>query len=227
MLEQTKALVFDAYGTLLNLVSIEKILQPYFGEKAPEIGSLWRAKQLEYTWLRQIMGRYCPFSEITQDALRYSLEKMGIKDRNTLSATLIGAYQRVEAFAEVEETLKQLGEKYLLATLSNADLDMLLPALAHNHIDRYFDYILSADSIKQFKPRAEVYQIALDALGQPREVITFVSSNAWDIAGAHHFGFRTCWVNRSGAPLDDLDAEANSIIGHLDALAPNKPFIAT
>lgn len=211
-----KALVFDAYGTLFDVHSVVQRCEAFFPGKGTALSLAWRGKQLEYTWLRSLMGRYKPFSAVTRDALAYSCEAMGLPLGAEQMEALMGEYLMLAPYPDVEGSLKRLAGRKL-AILSNGSPDMLEPVVAHAGLS--FDAILSVDELRVFKPAPAVYQLAVDRLGVRREDIGFVSSNCWDALGAKAFGFTVHWINRSGAPVDRLGFTPDSVIGSLKDLA--------
>jgi 2-haloacid dehalogenase len=210
------ALVFDAYGTLFDVASVERAAAKVVDD-APGFTALWRAKQLEYTFLRTLMDRYAPFDHVTADALDYALARFGVDLDPHERDRLLAAWQHVEPFPDAEDTLRELAH-YRRAILSNGTRSMLQAALDQSGLDAHIEAIISVDELGVFKPRREVYALAARTLGcQPHE-IEFVSANGWDIAGAGVFGFRTCWINRSELPVERLGVEPNAILPSLAAL---------
>ncbi|MBV9192005.1 MAG: haloacid dehalogenase type II [Betaproteobacteria bacterium] len=193
------ALVFDAYGTLYDVHSVIRRCETCFPGKGTQLSQLWRAKQLEYTWQRSLMQRYVPFSQVTREALTYSCAALGLSHREHEEA-LMAEYLHLAPFPEVPAALERL--KMKRAILSNGSPDLLDP-LVHNSGFK-FDAVLSVDELKIFKPAPQVYELAVKRLNVPKARIGFVSSNCWDALGAKSFGFRVYWINRSGAPLDQL-----------------------
>ena len=217
-LRQLKAIVFDAYGTLFNISSLDDRLDHYYGKKSKDIARLWRHKQLEYTWLRSLMGRYEPFSKVTGDALQHACRRYAVEFTRDILDDMMLRYQVVAAYPEVQEALDQLRRKHRLAVLSNADYKMLKSAVDHNSLDHIFDRIISVDVISQFKPMPSVYQLAISGLEIDKEYIAFVSTNTWDVAGAKSFGFKTIWLNRNNSLIENLDLEPDWTIESLQEL---------
>jgi len=191
-----KACVFDAYGTLFDVHSAVGRHRARLGENAAAVSTLWRTKQLEYTWLRSLMQRHADFWQVTADALDYALDSFGVND-SALRDDLLNAYLRLDCYPEVIEvlsTLKQAGMR--LAILSNGSPRMLEAGAAGNGLDDLLDANLSVEAVGIFKPDPRVYQLAVDQLNVAPEQISFQSSNAWDAAGAASFGFKVAWINR-------------------------------
>ena len=203
-IKQVQNTVFDAYGTLFDVHSAVSRHQSRLGEKAQAVSALWRAKQLEYTWLRSLMKHYVDFWQVTQDALDYALDSYKI-DNESLRRDLLNAYYKLDCYPEVPETLRNLKELGLgTAILSNGTPKMLEAVVSNNHLEDVLDSIFSVDSIEIYKPAPQVYKLATDQLGSTPEEILFFSSNAWDVAGAATFGFQVVWVNRFGQAPEHL-----------------------
>ena len=211
------AIVFDAYGTLFDVHSVIAACERLWPGKGEQLSRAWRAKQLEYTWLRSLMGRYADFSRITEDALVHAGAGLGLALSAAQVARLMDAYLHLAPYPDARNSLPELAGRKL-AILSNGSPGMLAALVRNAGMDATFAAIISVDSLKTYKPAPAVYQLAVDALGVARENIGFVSSNCWDACGAKAFGFRVFWINRTGAPLDALDAVPDHVIHSLDEL---------
>lgn len=199
-----QAIVFDAYGTLFNPSGMQQRLETHFGPKAEEIGPLWRRKQLEYTWLRGMMGSYLPFSRITRDALQFACEVHDVDLDPPVADDLMEHYEYLPLYPEVPEALAALSERFRLAILTNADPYLLDQATAYNQIEPFFEQRLSVDQVKRFKPHPSVYELPGRHLGLHGRSLLFVSGNGWDAAGAKSAGLNVAWVRRQAEPFDRL-----------------------
>lgn len=214
-LKNIRACVFDAYGTLYDFNSAPERCRDALGDKTDRLSVEWRTKQLQYTWLRSMMGRYAPFWTVTGDALDFAMDTLSIDDP-ALRDRLMALYMTLDAFPEVTDVLTSLKKAGLkLAILSNGSPDMLDAAARHTGCDQILDASISVDELGVYKPDPRVYQLAVDRLGIPREEIAFQSSNAWDAAGAASFGFQVAWINRYGQRRERLPAEPDREISSL------------
>jgi 2-haloacid dehalogenase len=213
------ALVFDAYGTLFDVHSVIALCETLWPGRGAELSRLWRTKQLEYTWLRSLMGRYEDFARITEAALRHACAALALPCDDAKSARLLQAYGHLATFPEVPDALRRLGG-IRLAILSNGSPGMLREVVANSGLGDLILDVLSVDELGIYKPAPQVYRLAVDRLGAPAPAIGFVSSNGWDAAGAKSFGFRTFWVNRAGAPRDGLGFAPDHQLGSLAELPP-------
>lgn len=205
MLTGIRACVFDAYGTLFDFASAAAGCADVLGEKAGPLTTLWRDKQLQYSWLRGLQGRYVPFWEVTGDALDFALETLGLPADGPLRERLMDLYRTLGTFPEVPGVLRALREAgFATAILSNGSPDMLASAVEGAGLARAFDAVISVDEVGSFKPDQRVYQRAVDRLGVPAESIAFQSSNAWDAHAASAFGMRVVWCNRYGQRRERL-----------------------
>lgn len=211
------AVVFDAYGTLLDVHSIIALCEKLFPEKGTALSQLWRAKQLEYSWLRSLMGRYADFAHITADALRHACRALDLKLEASHVLQLMDAYDRLAPFPDALEVMPQL-TRYKRAILSNGSPAMLRAAVKHSGLDAHLDAVLSVDELRVYKPDPRVYQLAVDRLGVKKTNIGFVTSNYWDMSGAKSFGFNVLWINRHGAPADMLDVAPDAVLRSLTEL---------
>ncbi len=215
-----RACVFDAYGTLFDYASAAARCRDALGDQATALTSLWREKQLQYTWLRSLQGRYASFRQITEDALEFSLEALGLADA-ALQIRLMNLYVALECFPEVRAMLARLRAAGLkTAILSNGSPDMLASTLAHTKLAALFDAVLSVEEVGVYKPHPKVYQLAVERLGVPREAISFQSSNGWDAYAASAFGLRTVWCNRYGQKAERLPGTPDFQVRSLAELPP-------
>lgn len=213
------ACVFDAYGTLFDVHASARHRQAELGPKAGSVSQLWRAKQLEYSWLSTIMGRYRDFWQLTGDALDYALEYHGI-DSPQLRAGLLDAYLHLDPYPEVRATLTELNRSGIAcAILSNGSPMMLDAAVRSAGVSDLLSLVISVDELRRFKPDPSVYRLAADRLGIAPPSILFLSSNAWDAVGAASFGFEVAWVNRNGQPAERLPHQPHHQIPDLASVA--------
>lgn len=216
--ENIKACVFDAYGTLFDVHSAVGRHKARIGERADAVSAMWRTKQLEYTWLRSLMGRHADFWQLTGDALDYALDAHDIDDRE-LREALMNAYLSLDAYPEVRDVLRKLKDAgFRTAILSNGSPKMLDAAVDGAGIRDLLDANLSIEEVGIYKPDPRVYQLAVDRLGVEARQVSFQSSNAWDAVGAATFGFRVAWVNRFGQRRERLTADPEAEIRDLEQL---------
>ncbi|HWJ96066.1 MAG TPA: haloacid dehalogenase type II [Telluria sp.] len=200
-----QAILFDAYGTLFDVYSIGRLADKLFPGQGDALAALWRAKQIEYTQLRTLCSTYKPFWEVTQDALVFSCKKLGLDLTLDAQQALMSEYAKLPPFPESVVVLEQLRERGLrLAVLSNGNSQMLEAVVKAAGMQALFSHVLSVDSVQKYKTAPEAYQIGTDMLGTGAKNILFVSSNGWDVCGATWFGYKTFWVNRAGAPMEEL-----------------------
>jgi len=207
-LPQPEAVLFDAYGTLFDVYSVGLAAEQLFAGRGDALALLWRDKQIEYTRLCSMSGRYRPFWDLTRAALRFAALRLGLALDHAAEDRLMNQYRHLSAFPENREVLQTLQARGIRAgILSNGDPEMLAVAIKSAGFQDLINPVLSAHTVRKFKTDAAVYQLGPDALGLPAKKILFVSSNGWDAIGATWFGFCTLWVNRAGAPLEQLDTE--------------------
>jgi 2-haloacid dehalogenase len=224
MSREISALVFDAYGTLFDVHSVTRAAEALFPGHGAKLSATWRGKQLEYTWLRSLMGGYEDFNRVTRSSLEWTLESMGLEASDQALRSLMDEYRRLAMFPEVPATLDALSRERPLAILSNGHPEMLEAVVKHNQLEfRFRGGVISVHAARAFKPEPKVYRLVEDRLGVPRSMIGFVSSNGWDAAGAKAFGFRTFWVNRSGAPVERLGVRPDEVVRDLAGIAERLP----
>jgi 2-haloacid dehalogenase len=214
---QVTGLLFDAYGTLFDVHSVVEAGRALTGDPL-QLSTLWRQKQLEYTWLRSLMGRYQDFWAVTESALAFACRRLGLPADAAARERLMAAYLTLAAFPEVPRVLARLRD-LPCAILSNGAPRMLDAVVAHNRLDALFRAVISVDEVRTFKPHPAVYALGAARLGLARDAIGFVSANGWDVAGAKAFGFRAVWVNRQGSPPEELDVAPDLEVPDLEALA--------
>ena len=217
-LSDTAACVFDAYGTLFDFLSASKRCRDALGDKADALGQLWRTRQLEYSWLRSLMGTHADFWQVTGEALDFAMASLGIENA-ALRERLMDLFLNIEAFPDARSVLEALQRaKRPTAILSNGSPAMLKAAVKSAGVEALLDDVLSIEDAGIYKPHRNVYELVTRRLNLPAERICFVSSNGWDAAGAAHFGFRAVWANRAGAPRERLPGTLAAEIPTLEAL---------
>jgi 2-haloacid dehalogenase len=201
---QVDAVLFDAYGTLFDVHAPAAALNTRLGPVAADISKVWRQKQLEYSWTLSLRGRYRSFWQLTAEALDYALEAHGLAGETTLRNSLLADYRRLKAYPEVPGLLQQLQQAGLrLALLSNGDPDLLDDLVDHAELRAFLPANVSVSVAGIFKPDQRIYQLGIDRLGIDTPArCAFVSSNAWDAAGAAQFGLRVFWINRNRQPIE-------------------------
>jgi 2-haloacid dehalogenase len=204
-----KGCVFDAYGTLFDFNSAVSRCRDVLGDQAETLSRIWREKQLQYTWLRSLMGRHEDFWKVTGDALDFAMTSIGVRDA-ALRDRLMSLYRVLDAFPEVPATLEELKSGgFKTAILSNGSPGMLQSAVEGTGIGHWLDTVLSVETVGIYKPHPSVYKIAVDALSLDAGAICFVSANAWDAHGASAFGLKVVWCNRYGQGREILPGGAD------------------
>jgi len=217
MPQEYRAFLFDAYGTLFDVHSVVARAGAGIAGDLARLSQLWRQKQLEFTWLRTLMDRYQDFWQITEASLRTALAQLQIDAGERQVELLLNAYLAPAVFPDARVALDALRD-FPRAILSNGSPSMLEAAVRSNGLEPYFASIISVDQVKAYKPSPRVYQLGAEALDLPKEEILFVSSNAWDAAGAKAFGYRVCWCNRDGREMDQLGLAPDMIVTSLDQI---------
>ncbi len=217
MRTQIEAWVFDAYGTLFDPYSVQGKAESIFPGRGEALGRLWRARQLEYTWLRALMNRYADFWQVTREALVYACLSLGLHCNETQQEELMSEYLRLAVYPDARVGLEALASRRL-AILSNGTPRVLEAVVAYTGLKHRFEALLSVDAVKTYKPNPIVYQLAADSLNLEKSQIGFVSSNYWDAAGAAAFGFTAFWINRAGATPDELGTAPAAVLTRLDEL---------
>ena len=203
-----RAVLFDAYGTLFDVYSVALAAEQLFPGAGERLAQAWRDKQIEYTRLVSMSGRYQPFWDLTRAALQFSAARLGLALAPEGEQRLMNEYRHLSAFPENHAVLAELKSRGVRAgILSNGDPEMLAVAVRSAGLSDLIDPVLSVHETRRFKTDPAAYAIGPAALSLPAREILFVSSNGWDAIGATWFGFTTLWVNRGGLPLERLGTE--------------------
>jgi 2-haloacid dehalogenase len=201
-----RAVLFDAYGTLFDVYSVGLLAEQLFPGQGERLALLWRDKQIEYTRLLTLSGRYQPFWAVTRAGLRYAAARLALLLDSADEERLMNQYRHLSAFPENREVLAELQRRGIPAgILSNGDPEMLAVAVKSAGLAALLSPLLSVDAVRRFKTDPAAYALGPQALKLPAREILFVSSNGWDAIGATWFGYTTLWVNRAGLPLEQLD----------------------
>ena len=216
-MKNIKAIIFDAYGTLFDVNSAAEKCKNKIGEKWEPFANYWRTTQLEYTWLRSLMGRHQDFWKVTEQSLDKSMKIFQID--TSMKDELLDLYKVLSTFPEVKETLKKLKEKnYKLAILSNGTPALLKKLVSSNNLESIFDDVLSIEEVKIYKPHPNVYNIPIKKYQIEKNQFAYLSSNTWDVSAAGNFGFNAVWVNRNKNIFDNLDYKPITEINNLSDL---------
>ena len=214
---KTKAVVFDAYGTLFDVNSAAEKCKDKIGAKWETFANFWRTTQLEYTWLRSLMKRHKNFWDITEDSLDKSMKVFNIN--KNMKNELLSLYKILSPYPEVKEVLEDLKKKnFKLAILSNGTLDLLNELVESNKLNNLFDDLFSIEEVKIYKPDPRVYEIPIKKYKIKSDEITFLSANTWDVSGGGNFGYNSIWVNRHNSVFDILDFQPKNEISNLTQL---------
>jgi len=203
-----KAVLFDAYGTLFDVYSVALLAEQLFPGHGERMSLLWRDKQIDYTRLLSMSGRYRPFWDVTRAGLRWAALRLGVALDSAAEDRLMSQYRHLSAFPENREVLTELQRRGVPAgILSNGDPDMLQVAVRSAGLADLLQHVLSVHAVQRYKTDPAAYALGPAALKLTAREIVFVSSNGWDAIGATWFGYTTLWINRSGQPLEALDTE--------------------
>ena len=216
-MKNTKAIIFDAYGTLFDVNSAAEKCKDKIGDKWEGFANYWRTTQLEYTWLRSLMKRHKDFWQITEDSLDKSINVFKID--NSMRDELLDLYKILSPFKEVPEVLKSLKNKnYKLAILSNGTPSLLNELVQSNNLNDLFDDIFSIEEVGVYKPDSKVYDLPIKKYNIKKNEVAFLSANTWDVSGGGNYGYNSIWVNRSNNIFDSLDFKPNIEIKSLNEL---------
>ena len=214
------ALAFDAYGTLFDVFSVTTLAESLFPGRGAALAQLWRAKQLQYSLLRSLMGRHRDFWQLTEDGLAYAAASLGLELTPDRRRRLMDAYLTLDAFPDVRPGLEALRQRGIrLAILSNGEPAMLRAAATSAGIAALLDTIISVEEVGIFKPSPRVYALASSRMSVADGAVGFVSSNSWDIAGARSAGLTTFWIQRAATePEEELGLPAHQIVAAITDL---------
>ena len=216
-MKNIKAIIFDAYGTLFDVNSAAEKCKDKIGDKWEPFANFWRTTQLEYTWLRSLMGRHKDFWQITEDSLDKSMKAFNID--SSMKNELLNLYKILSPYKEVPETLKALKEKkFKLAILSNGTPSLLDELVKSNSLDNLFDDLFSIEEVGIYKPNSKVYDIPIKKYRIKKNEIAFLSANTWDVSGGGNYGYKSIWVNRNNNIFDNLDYVPQNQIKNLSEL---------
>ena len=214
---KTKAVVFDAYGTLFDVNSAAEKCKDKIGAKWEAFANFWRTTQLEYTWLRSLMKRHKNFWDITEDSLDKSMKVFNIN--KNMKNELLSLYKILSPYPEVRGVLEDLKKKnFKLAILSNGTPDLLNELVENNKLNNLFDDLFSIEEVKIYKPDPSVYELPVKKYKIKSGEITFLSANTWDVSGGGNFGYNSIWVNRNNLVFDILDFQPKNEINNLTHL---------
>ena len=213
----TKAILFDAYGTLFDVNSAAEKCKDKIGDKWEVFANFWRTTQLEYTWLRSLMKKHKDFWKITEDSLDKSMKVFNID--MSMKNDLLNLYRVLSPYPEVKEVLENLKKRqFKLAVLSNGTPALLNELVKSNDLDNLFDDLFSIEEVKIYKPDAKVYDMPINKYKIKPSEIVFLSANTWDVSGGGNYGYNAVWVNRNNNIFDNLDYNPKNEVNNLSQL---------
>ena len=213
-MENIKAIVFDAYGTLFDVNSAAEKCKGKIGDKWEGFANFWRTTQLEYTWLRSLMKRHKDFWQVTEDSLDKSMKTFSID--SSMKNEILNLYKKLSPYSEVKGVLSSLKEKkYKLAILSNGTPALLNELVKSNNLENIFDDLFSIEEVGIYKPDSKVYDMPLKKYQIKADEIAFLSSNTWDVSGGGNYGYNAIWVNRNKNIFDNLDYKPKNEVSDL------------
>ena len=216
-MNNTKAIVFDAYGTLFDVNSAAEKCKDKIGDQWETFANYWRTTQLEYTWLRSLMKKHKDFWQITEDSLDKSM--LTFKIDKSMRNELLNLYKELSTFPEVKSVLEELKKKSIkLAILSNGTPSLLSNLVKNSNLENLFDDVFSIEEVKIYKPDPKVYDIPINKYKVKKEEITFLSANTWDVSGGGNYGYNAIWVNRTNNVFDKLDYKPKYEVKNLKEL---------
>ena len=215
-MKNIKAIIFDAYGTLFDVNSAAEKCKDKIGDKWEPFANYWRTTQLEYTWLRSLMGRHKDFWQVTEDSLDKSMKAFSID--LSMRNELLNLYKVLSPFKEVPDVLKALKKKFKLAILSNGTPSLLNELVNSNNLNGIFNDLFSIEQVGVYKPDSKVYDIPINKYLIQKDEVVFLSANTWDVSGAGNYGYKAIWINRNNNIFDNLDYKPNFEIKDLYGL---------
>ena len=215
-MKNIKAIIFDAYGTLFDVNSAAEKCKDKIGDKWEPFANYWRTTQLEYTWLRSLMGRHKDFWQVTEDSLDKSMKAFSVD--LSMRNELLNLYKVLSPFKEVPDVLKTLKKKFKLAILSNGTPSLLNELVNSNNLNNIFNDLFSIEQVGVYKPDSKVYDIPINKYQIQRDEVVFLSANTWDVSGAGNYGYKAIWINRNNNIFDNLDYKPNFEIKDLYGL---------
>ena len=216
-MKNIKAIIFDAYGTLFDVNSAAEKCKDKIGDKWEPFANFWRTTQLEYTWLRSLMGRHKDFWKITEDSLDKSMKVFNID--NNMKNELLNLYRVLSPYPEVKEVLNSLKKKnYKLAILSNGTPSLLRELVKSNSLEDLFDDLFSVESVGVYKPDSRIYDLPVKKYKVKAKEIAFLSANTFDVSGSGNYGYNSVWVNRNNGTFDNLDYLPKNEVKNLNGL---------
>jgi 2-haloacid dehalogenase len=213
-----RAVTFDAFA-IFDARPVFQLVEHTFPGRGAAFSDQWRVRQFEYTWLRNSMRAYTDFWHVTEDALNYAAKQNGIDLSVKERATLMGTYMDLKPWPDGAAVLQVLRERGLrLALLSNMTRTMMEGCVKASGLEAAFEFQLSTDQVRAFKPDPTAYRMGLDAFHLEKKEVAFVAYGGWDAAGAKSFGYPTYWVNRTGVPAEELGVHADASYPDLSSL---------
>ena len=206
-------IAFDAFGTLFDLSALRVRTRQVASHEGDELFASLKQRLVPWTWHATAADDYVPFPELAVQALHGAAREQRFALERSRAEYIVEGLRELPVFADVPAGLARLQALGVpLAILSNGTAEGVDALVAHNELDRVFDHVLVADSVKRFKPAKEVYALAPQAFGAPADRVMLVSGHEWDVAGASSAGLKTGWLGRGErlAPVRGIEPDVQA-----------------
>jgi 2-haloacid dehalogenase len=217
--DRVSTLTFDSYSTIVDVAAVESTLAEYVENPTP-VSTLWRERSLAYTFVTNDIDAYQPFYELLRDALSAALAAHDIDLEESEREAILEAYHDLDVFGDVRDGIERLRDGgYDCYVVSNGNPAMLDSMVESAGIGGLIEDTVSADEIRTFKPKAELYRHAAERTGTPIEEIAHVSAGWFDVQGANHAGMQSVWANRDDQRWEPFDGDPDLAIETFHDLA--------
>lgn len=222
---ETKFLVFDQYGTVVDMQGgLTEAVTPFLKEKgwtgeAHRFVTWWRRTHFENSMIDALGDRgHTPYRQIGHRAVSYVMDRCGIAYSQAEVQWLVSEIEKLKPFPDVIEALHKLRDAgYGLAILSNGDRDML--KAAGPYIGFPFDHVISVEEAGYFKPHWKTYASAAEIIGVDRSSCLFVANHAFDCIGAKSYGMRSVFIDRRKRPFGETPHQPDLIVADFAEMA--------
>ena len=222
---EVKALVFDQYGTIVDMQKgLTDAVAPFLRQKGWDgspnrFVTWWRRTHFENSMIDALIDRgHTPYRQIGHRAVSHIMDRCGISYTQDEVRWLVGQIETLKPFPDVVAALERLRHSgYTLAILSNGDRDML--KAAGPHIGFSFDHVISVQQAGYFKPHWKTYAKAEEIIGEDRSSLLFVANHAFDCIGAKAFGMRAAFIDRRKRPFGETPHRPDLVVADFAELA--------
>jgi 2-haloacid dehalogenase len=213
-----EVLVFDVYGTLLDMSEVERRINVVTDSKRGYI--VWFEMFMQYCFANNSLGSFHDFMSIAKVTLQMTGRELGRSISEVEANDVMERLKQLPVHEEAQGCLSELNDEgYRITALTNAPEKTFCDRMERTGLISYFEAVWSAEAVRKYKPDRRVYEWAAQKLNVATNDMLMITSHGWDIAGAKNAGMKTAYIKRSRQLLYPLSPEPDILCNALTELS--------